>query len=77
MREWIAAFPILFLVIAIAICLWFYLAYRRSRLEYSRLESSLQHERYSHRLLVDFMRAIEKSLSEHNSAGGVIEKQTI
>ncbi len=77
MREWIAAFPILFLVIAIAICLWFYLAYRRSRLEYSRLESSLQHERYSHRLLVDFMRAIEKSLSEHNSAGVVIEKQTI
>ncbi|MCR5184398.1 MAG: SpoIIE family protein phosphatase [Opitutales bacterium] len=78
MNESDSVFSILaFCVAAALFVVWLYFVYRRSRWEYIRLESSLQHERYSHRLLVDVMRAIEKSLSDHNSAGVIIDKQTI
>lgn len=78
MSEWISLWSVLSVVFAAAVfCTWFLWAYMRSRVEYSRLESSLQHERYSHRLLVDLMRALEKSLSDHTSAGVVIEKSVI
>lgn len=42
--------------------LWAYLSLRHSKSEYYRLDFSLQHERYSNRLTVDFMHAVKRSL---------------
>lgn len=53
--------PITLGAFLIGFSLWAYLSLRYSKSEYFRLESSLQHERYNSRLVVDFMHALEES----------------
>lgn len=53
--------PISLIVFLSGFSLWAYLSLRHSKSEFFRLESSLQHERYNSRLIVDFMHALEES----------------
>lgn len=56
--------PIILIIFLGIFSLWAYLSLRHSKSEYFRLDSSLQHERYNSRLVVDFMHALEKSYDE-------------
>ncbi len=56
--------PIILIALLSGFSLWAYLSLRHSKSEYFRLDSSLQHERYNSRLVVDFMHAIEESYGE-------------
>lgn len=64
-------FPIFLLIGLFGFSLWAYRSLRHAKSEYFRLDFSLQHERYSNRLALDFMHAIEKSYSNDGSAADI------
>lgn len=53
---------------------WVYFAYRHWKIEFFRLETSLQHERYSNRLVSDFMHAVADSVDEKGHAQEISKK---
>ena len=68
--------PITLIVLLAGFSLWAYLSLRHSKSEYFRLDSSLQHERYNSRLVVDFMHALEQSYGEDGKVSE-ISKDTL
>ncbi len=68
--------PISLIVLLGGFSLWAYLSLRHSKSEYFRLDSSLQHERYNSRLVVDFMHALEASCRDAEQVGE-ISKDTL
>lgn len=65
-------FIVIFLLVGLfGFSLWTYHCLRHAKSEYFRLDFSLQHERYSNRLALDFMHAIEKAYAEDGPAAEI------